>query len=433
MTSQLTNSTVNSAAYVPQQTGIYEWTAEVIINSGGAIENGPTACGDEQVTIGPATDQIDTTPSNADGATVGTALTDSANVTGFNPTGTVTFSIFGPNNANCATGDAGASLETWVVDLSNGKAKVPATDGYKTSTPGTYNWVATYNGDNQNLPAASSCGSESVVVGKASPTIVTTASVGGPVGTLIHDSAQVSGGDNPTGTVSFFLYPPSDANCTSGDSPGWVQRVDATLGADGSATSAGTPFKTTEVGTYNWIATYTGDANNDSASTQCGTEQVTIGKDPTTVTTIASAGGVVGTAIHDSAHVTGTFQPTGTVTFTLYGPADTTCSGAGIFTSTMPLDAAGNAVSASFSATATAGTYNWVAAYSGDDSSAASRSTCGAEPVVIKPSGGVQGITTPGTGLAGGITQVGIGIELLLGGLGLALGGELIRETRRRS
>ncbi len=142
---------------------------------------------------------------------------------------------------------------------------------------------------------------------------------------------------------------------------------------------------------------------------------------------------MVGTAIHDSAHVTGTFQPTGTVTFTLYGPTDTTCSGAGIFTSTVALDASGNAVSASFSATATAGTYNWVAAYSGDDSSAASTSKCGAEPVVITPTGGVQGITTPGTGLAGGITQVGIGIELLLGGLGLALGGELIRERRRQA
>ena len=433
-TSALTNSTVDSASYVPQQTGVYAWTAEVIVNSDGSVENGPTACGDEQVTVGPATDSINTTPSDADGATVGAALTDAANVTGFNPTGTVTFALFGPDNANCVTGNSGTALQSWVVDLSsNGTADVPAASGYKTSKPGTYNWVATYNGDNANLQATSGCGSESVVVGKASPTIVTTASDGGPVGTQIHDTAQVSGGANPTGTVSFFLYPPSDTDCTSGNSPGWVQHVDVTLGADGSATSAATPFTTTQVGTYNWIATYNGDANNDSATTKCSDEQVTIGKDPTTVSTIASAGGVVGTAIHDSAHVTGTFQPTGTVTFTLYGPTDTTCSGAGIFTSTVALDASGNAVSASFSATATAGTYNWVAAYSGDDSSAASTSKCGAEPVVITPTGGVQGITTPGTGLAGGITQVGIGIELLLGGLGLALGGELIRERRRQA
>jgi hypothetical protein len=150
------------------------------------------------------------------------------------------------------------------------------------------------------------------------------------------------------------------------------------------------------------------------------------------VTTVASAGGVAGTVIHDTAKVTGTFLPTGTVTFNLYGPAATTCTGTPLFSSTETLDASGSAVSASFSLTTTAGTYNWVAHYGGDEHSAPSTSKCGAEPVVIKPSGGVQGITTPGTGLAGGITQVGIGIELLLGGLALALGGELVRETRRR-
>ena len=167
-------------------------------------------------------------------------------MTGFNPTGTVTFALFGPDNANCVTGNSGTALQSWVVDLSsNGTANVPAASGYKTSKPGTYNWVATYNGDNANLQATSGCGSESVVVGKASPTIVTTASDGGPVGTQIHDTAQVSGGANPTGTVSFFLYPPSDTDCTSGDAPGWVQHVDVTLGADGSATSAATPYTTT--------------------------------------------------------------------------------------------------------------------------------------------------------------------------------------------
>ena len=433
MTAQLTNSTVDSASYVPQQTGVYEWTAEVIINSGGSIENGPTACTDEQVTVGPASDQISTTPSDADGAAVGTSITDSATVTGFNPTGTVTFTLYGPDNTNCVAGDAQNWLQRWVVQLSgNGTASVPA-PGFATNATGTYNWVASYSGDNLNQPATSGCGSESVVVGKASPTIVTVASQGGPVGTQIHDTAQVSGGDNPTGTVTFHLFPPSDQSCTSGDAPGWVQSVTVALGSDGSASSAGTPYTTTEVGTYNWIAIYSGDANNNSATTACSDEQVTIGKDPTSVSTIASAGGVVGTVIHDSAKVTGTFLPTGTVTFTLYGPSDRTCTGTPIFTSTVSLDGSGNAVSGNFSATTTAGTYNWVAAYSGDDSSAASRSTCGAEPVVIKPSGGVQGITTPGTGVFGGIEQVGLGLELLLGGLALALGGELVRETRRRA
>jgi hypothetical protein len=432
-TAQLTNSTVTSATYVAQQTGIYEWTAEVIVNADSSIENGPTACTDEQVTVNKMATQINTTPSDANGAPVGATITDSATlIGGDNPTGTVTFFVYGPGNIDCVNGEDSTWLDRWVEPLSgDSTADVPA-PGYTTTTPGTYNWVANYSGDANNMAAHSACGSESVVVGKAAPTIVTTASDGGPVGTQIHDTAQVSGGANPTGTVTFFLYPPSDQTCTNNENAGWVQKVTVPLGSNGSASSAGTPYTTTEVGVYNWIAVYSGDSNNKGATTACTDEQVTVGKDPTSVTTAASAGGVTGTVIHDSAKVTGTFLPTGTVTFKLYGPSATTCTGTPLFSSTETLDGTGSAVSASFSLTSKAGTYNWVASYSGDTHSAPSVSKCGAEPVVIKPSGGVQGITTPGTGLAGGITQVGIGIELLLGGLAFALGGELVRETRRR-
>lgn len=433
-TSALVNSTVTSASYVPQETGVYEWTAEVIVNDGGAVENGPTACTDEQVTVSKVADQISTTPSDADGGAAGSAIMDSARLTGgFDPTGTVTFSLYGPGNANCSNGDGSQTwLQQWVVAVNgDGSATVPS-PGYSTTATGTYNWVADYSGDSDNMPAHSGCGAESVVMGKASPTIVTSASAGGPVGTQIHDTAQVSGGVNPTGTVSFFLYPPSDQTCTNNENEGFVQKVVAPLGANGSASSAGTPFISTTVGVYRWVATYSGDANNTSATTACIDEQVTIGKDPTTVATVASAGGVAGTVIHDSAKVTGTFLPTGTVTFDLFGPTDTTCTGTPVFNSTVALDATGSAVSGTFSLTATAGTYNWVASYSGDANSAASQSKCGTESVVIKPASGVKGITTPGTGLSGGITQVGLGIELLLGGLALSLGGELVRETRRR-
>ena len=265
---------------------------------------------------------------------------------------------------------------------------------------------------------------------KASPAITTTASNGGPVGTQIHDTAQVSGGANPTGTVTFFLYAPSNPTCASGDASGAVQTVIAPLGSNGSATSAGTPYTTTVVGTYNWIATYNGDSNNQSVSTACNDEQVTVGKDPTSVATTASAGGAPGIAIHDSAKVTGTFLPTGTVTFSLYGPTDTTCTGTAIFTSTVALSGTGTATSASFTGTKSTGSYNWVASYSGDARSAPSKSKCGAEPVNVTASG-VQGITTPGTGLDGSITQIGLGIELLLGGLALFLGGEFVKGTRR--
>ena len=389
ITASLADSTVTSASYVPKHAGVYEWTAEVIVNADNSVEDGPTACADEQVTVSPAPTHINTTPSNAGGGPVGTAITDSATVTGgANPTGTVTFELFAPSNSNCASGEDNGQtwLQRWTAPLNgDGVATVPG-PGYKTTVVGTYNWVATYNGDADNLSAHSACGSESVTFTKATPAIVTVATKGGPVGTQIHDTAQVSGGDNPTGTVTFSLFAPSNPTCANTEgSAGAVQTVTVPLGTNGSASSVASPYTTIEVGTYNWIAKYSGDANNKSVSTACGDEQVTIGKDPTSVATAASAGGAPGVALHDTAKVTGTFLPTGTVTFSLYGPASTTCSASPIFTSTVTLSAAGTATSASFSGTKATGTYNWIASYSGDASSAPSKSKCGAEPVSVMP------------------------------------------------
>ncbi len=44
---------------------------------------------------------------------------------------------------------------------------------------GTYQWVATYNGDTNNTAVTSVCGAEPVTIGKAAPTILTTASPAG--------------------------------------------------------------------------------------------------------------------------------------------------------------------------------------------------------------------------------------------------------------
>ena len=272
---------------------------------------------------------------------------------------------------------------------------------------------------------------ESVTSTKASPTIVTQASAGGPIGTKIHDTAQVTGGANPTGTVTFNLFAPSNPTCNNSEgSAGAVQTLTVPLGANGSASSASMPYTTIELGTYNWIANYSGDANNKSVSTACNDEQVKVDKDPTSIATVASAGGVPGTRMHDMATVTGAFVPTGTVTFSLYGPGNTACAARPLFTSTVALATNGKATSASFGATTRTGTYNWVASYSGDARSAPSKSRCGAEPVTITASG-VKSVTTPGTGGALDINQIGWGVELLLGGLALFLGSELTRGRRK--
>jgi hypothetical protein len=387
-----------------------------------------------EATVTAAATQLNTTPSNPNGGPVGTAITASATVMGgINPTGTVIFELFGPSNSGCVSGEDNGQtwLQRWSASLSGDSVATVPAPGYTTTAVGIYNWVAIYTGDAANLGARTDCGSASVTVTKATPSISTGSSKGGPIGTMIHDTAQVSGGVNPTGTVTFFLYAPSNPTCANSEgSAGTVQTVTVPLSAGGSATSAGSPYTTVESGTYNWIAKYSGDSRNKSVSTACNDEQVSVGKDGTAVTTIASAGGAPGVTLHDSAKVTGTLKPTGTVTFSLYGPSNTTCTAKPIFTSTVALSSSATAISAAFSGTKATGTYNWVASYSGDASNAPSKSRCGAEPVTVVASA-VKGITTPGTGGGVSFGQIGVGVELLLGGLALLLGGELVKRTRK--
>src|SRR5437899_163487 len=77
-------------------------------------------------------------------------------------------------------------------------------------------------------------------------------------------------------------------------------------------------------GTYQWLASYAGDANNNGFTTSCGDsgEQLTVIKATPTITTSASpaASQVVGTTftVSDTATFHNAFAPTGSVSFTLY-------------------------------------------------------------------------------------------------------------------
>ena len=212
--------------------------------------------------------------------------------------------------------------------------------------------------------------------------MTTTPSAGGAIGTVLTDTVTLAGGASPTGTMDIVLF---HGSCTIGH----VELAQAmTVSGNGSYT---TPlgFTTTAAGTYQWAVEYFGDAYNNDVTVACG-EAVTIKGTPTLVTA-ASAGGSIlaATAIHDVATLTGTSGvPGGTVTFDLYGPADTACAGAVFANPSIAVNGSGVATSANFiptTATAGPGTYHWIARYSGDATYIAVNSTCSAEPVVMTP------------------------------------------------
>jgi hypothetical protein len=256
-----------------------------------------------------ASPAITTSPSS--GGTVGAAVKDTAALAGgHSPTGTITFNLYGPSaTANCST----TAVDTEKVTVTgDGSYTSPS---FTPAQTGTYWWTASYNGDANNSPAATNCGDEQVAISQAAPAIATTPNASGTGiagGTAVKDTATLSDGDNPTGTITFNLYGPSGtASCTS--TPVFT---DTETVSGGTATSAS--FTPSQAGTYYWTASYNGDTNNNPAATTCGDEQVTIGPhiywatgstimqanlDGTGVTTLVTGQDDPGAVAVDSSHI----------------------------------------------------------------------------------------------------------------------------------
>jgi hypothetical protein len=156
-------------------------------------------------------------------------------------------------------------LFTDTETLSGGKATGA---GYTATATGTDYWVAIYNGDSNNSSVSSGAAAEPVTITPATPTISTTQQPpSATVGSSIADTATVSGGFNPTGTVTFNLY--NNPNAT-----GTPLFTDTESLVSGGATNSG--YTATAAGTDYWVATYNGDSNNTPVTSGTSSEPVAI-------------------------------------------------------------------------------------------------------------------------------------------------------------
>jgi hypothetical protein len=97
--------------------------------------------------------------------------------------------------------------------------------------------------------------------------------VNGPIGTVLQDTATLTGSAGATGSIEFKLYATADCSGPPVDD----ETVPVT--GDGSyATTAG--YTADATGTYQWTASYSGDTNNNPAASGCGAEQVVIDSSP---------------------------------------------------------------------------------------------------------------------------------------------------------
>jgi Bacterial Ig-like domain (group 3) len=194
--------------------------------------------------------------------TIGASVTDTATLSGGNnPTGTITFTVFGPDNATCS--GTGTTVSTETVNGNGNYTSDPFTPG----APGTYRWIASYSGDGNNEAATTACNDpgETVVVSKAAPTMATAPNV------LPNDKATLSGLVNPSGgTITFDLYLTADCS----DTPTTFGPFD--VNANGTFESNNTTVLVTADTVVSWIVTYSGDANNEGATSGCLAEQADV-------------------------------------------------------------------------------------------------------------------------------------------------------------
>ncbi|MEV0458788.1 hypothetical protein [Catellatospora methionotrophica] len=366
-----------SGDYTPETAGVYQWIASYTGDLSG--ETVSTTCDDEDesVEVLRATPALSTVASG--NVPLGGEVFDTATIAdGYQPTGTVTFNLYGPGDEVCEA----APVTTSTVDVDGNGDYQSAV--FEPAAVGGYRWRADYSGDANNAPVGTACNDEDEDFDVlTAPDLTTLASADVDLGGAVSDTATLSGSDDATGSIVFELYGPNDDQCT-----GEPVFTSEPVTVDGDGTYGSGDFTPTAAGTYHWIASYSGDDDNAGVTTACADpgETVVVRGDAATPTlaTNASRDTYVGKRIFDTATLAGGVAPTGTITFTLYGPDDATCSRTPVATSVVQVDGNGDYVSASHRPHQP-GTYQWVASYSGDDGNDAVATSCGdpAEQVVV--------------------------------------------------
>jgi hypothetical protein len=187
---------------------------------------------------------------------------------------------------------------------------------------------------------------ECFTVTPVTPALATTAGPDVLLGNPVTDTATLSGtanqpgtpAINPTtpgapagGTITFTLYGPN--NCTT------VAFTSAPVAVSGNGTYGPVSFTPTAVGTYHWVATYSGSAPNTLGTTH-NTGCTDANEDVDVLAVRSSLTSAQSFIPNDSATVSAPQggNLAGSVTFQVFESSD--CSGTAIYTQTVPVSGA---------------------------------------------------------------------------------------------
>jgi hypothetical protein len=216
---------------------------------------------------------------------------------------------------------------------------------------------------------------------------------GRPVGSPIYDTATLGAGINPTGTITFRLYVPSDPTCAG------TPEFTSVTAVTGGGFYMSSNYVPTAPGAYRWTASYSGDANDPAVASACSSPGAitNVTKQRPTLTGSATVSGKGGTTVA-TGNVKG-MTPTGTMTYRLYGPGNQTCAGAPASSTTKPVAGNGAYTSAPFTATV-GGAYRWVITYGGDANNESVSTSCAAAATAVNLAAGVTLTVSPAIVLA---------------------------------
>jgi hypothetical protein len=192
------------------------------------------------------------------------------------------------------------------------------------------------------------------------------------VGDAVHDSATLTGASSDAGgTVTYTVYDNNSCSGTGTDA--------GTVNVTNGNVPDSDPVTFNNAGTFYWQAVYSGDANNNGATSDCTSEKLVVNPNTPGISTAQHV------IPNDDATISGaTTQAGGTITFNLFNPSDATCSGTPALTQTVNVNGNGtySTTNTAFIASAE-GTWRWQVIYSGDGNNAGATSACGVEKFTI--------------------------------------------------
>jgi SdrD B-like domain len=293
-------------------------------------------------------------------------------------------------NATNGYAYAGYNFDDYAIS-SCGPVWTPSCGGWAIPTACGYYWTD-YSSSCYTPPSTSWCAvspsGNSAPVTTGTPTITA-------IPVTLSDSATLSGGYKPTGTVTFYLFAPgvSEANSDGSLNTANALWTSSPVTADSSGVyhSGKVTFVPTAFGSYQWAAVYSGDSNNNSGSdvgheTECVNQLTPANPSISTTPNVTSVTlGCAPVTLTDTATVSGGTSPKGTITFTLVGPGNTVLD-----TETVTVNGDGRYTTPTgyaLSQWGTAGTYQWNAFYSGDtgDTSALDSDNSNEQVSVVSP------------------------------------------------